>query len=164
LLGLVLGLLLSLVARTLGQEAFGVALPWRLYIEPLLIGMGLGMIITIFFSLLPTIVAGQVRPNLILRQNVPLARAGCLPTAISLGLLTLVTGLIVEAISGGKATLGEAFPPRMVAMLPNLPLGLAGTLFIFLLLGLLIGLMCAGLADGALQASVIRPCAWPCAV
>jgi putative ABC transport system permease protein len=141
LLGLALGLLLSVVARTMGQEAFGVALPWRLYAEPLLLGMGLGMIITIFFSLLPTIVAGQVRPGLILRQNVPLARAGCLPTTISLGLLTLVTGLIVEAISGGKATLGEVFPRRMVALIPDLPLGLAGTLFIFLLLGLLIGLM-----------------------
>jgi putative ABC transport system permease protein len=143
LIGLVLGILLSAVARSMGEQAFGVPLPWSLHLEPLLLGMALGTVITAIFSLMPTLMAGQVRPNLVLRQNVPLTRAGCIPALISLLALILGIGLLVEAISGGSQTLANFGPAafrRDVLQLP-IPLGLLGTIIVFAILGAVIVLM-----------------------
>jgi putative ABC transport system permease protein len=142
LLGLVLGVLLSGVARSMGEQAFGIALPWRIYPEPLALGLGLGIGITALFSLLPTLIAGQVRPNLVLRQTIPLMRAGCLPTAASLLLLVLAFGLLVEAISGGNSVLFASGPPRFqqIGRFP-IPFGFLATLILFGAIGLIIGAM-----------------------
>lgn len=129
LLGIVLGMGLSLVARDLGQQAFAVALPWRLYIEPMLLGLALGLAMTVAFSLLPTLMASQVRPNLVLRQGtVPMARAGCLPTLFSLAVLIIGVGLLADLILGGSHSNVRVPPP--------LTIGIVGTFVIFVLLGL----------------------------
>ncbi|MCC7451715.1 MAG: ABC transporter permease [Anaerolineae bacterium] len=138
LIGLLLGIVLSAVARTMGEQAFNVALPFRLQAEPMIIGMVLGIAITAIFSLLPTLIAGNVRPKLVLQQSVPMTRAGCLPTAISLLILLLGVGALVELISGGRMTLTEFFSPRSplgaLVRLP-IPVGFLGTFIIFALLG-----------------------------
>ncbi len=138
LIGLLLGIVLSAVARTMGEQAFNVALPFRLQAEPMIIGMILGVAITAIFSLLPTLIAGNVRPKLVLQQSIPMTRAGCLPSLISLVMLLLGIGTLVELISGGRSTLLEFFPPRSpITPLLNLPipLGILGTFIIFALLG-----------------------------
>lgn len=148
LIGLLLGIVLSAVARTMGEQAFNVALPFRLQAEPLIIGMVLGVAITAIFSLLPTMIAGNVRPKLVLQQSVPMTRAGCLPTALSLAILLLGVGTLVELISGGRSTLQEAMqeftsprnPIGMLARLP-IPIGFVGTFIIFALLGALLLVM-----------------------
>ncbi len=142
-IGLGLGLLLSLFARSAGEQTFAVALPWRLHLDPLLLGMALGVSITIFFSLLPTLMAGQVRPSLVLRQgNIPLARAGCLPTLLSLAVLIVGLGLIVELIVN-KPVEGINASPAMVALRLRspIPIGVVGTFAVLVVLGIIIALM-----------------------
>jgi putative ABC transport system permease protein len=132
LLGGVLGGLLSLVARNFGEQAFGIGFPLKLYPEAMLIGLVLGVVITLFFSLLPTLTAGQIRPALVLRQGaIPLARAGLLPSLISLLVLIFGFGRLVDAIIGDYA---ENLP------LPNslrfTTVGVLGVAACFFLLGL----------------------------
>jgi putative ABC transport system permease protein len=136
LIGIVVGYLLSLIARDFGQQAFAVPLPWRLYADPALVGMALGIAITVFFSFLPTLMATRVRPNLVLRQgNIPMARAGCLPTILSLLVLIVGIGLLVDLIIGSYRF--------NVNLPPPLTLGILGTLIVFILLGVISALMWA---------------------
>src|SRR5579859_7659213 len=102
IVGLGVGLLLSLLARSLGVQAFAITLPWRFSFDPLVFGMALGIIITVLFSILPTLLAGQVRPGLVLRQGaVPITLIGCLAGLFSLILLLAGVGLTSQAIIGG---------------------------------------------------------------
>ncbi len=134
LLGIVLGMALSLVARDFGQQAFAVALPWRLYADPMLIGVALGLAMTVVFSLLPTLMAGQVRPNLVLRQgNIPMARAGCLPTLFSLIVLVVGLGLLADLIIGSNNL-------HLKVPAPLTP-GIIGAFAVFVLLGIAIVLL-----------------------
>jgi putative ABC transport system permease protein len=133
LIGIALGVGLSFVARDLGQQAFAVVLPWRLYLDPMLIGLALGLTMTIVFSLLPTLMAGQVRPNLVLRQgNIPMVRAGCLPTLFTLVVLIVGIGLLADLIIGSY---------RFNVRIPSpLTPGIVGTFIVFVLLGISIAL------------------------
>ncbi len=129
LLGILLGIALSFITRDLGQQAFAVALPWRLYLDPMLIGLALGVTVTVFFSLLPTLMAGQVRPSLVLRQgNIPMVRAGCLSTLLNLAVLIIGIGLLVDLIIG-SARLNLKIPAPLTP-------GIVGTLAAFILLGI----------------------------
>jgi putative ABC transport system permease protein len=140
-LGLGLGLLLSTIAHTMGEQAFGIALPWRYSSDPLLLGMGFGILITGLFSLLPTMMAGQVRPNLVLRSgNIPLARAGYIPLILSLGLLIFSIGSIVDAIVGNPLSQFGGFIRRTLNQLP-IPPGMFGTVLTFIGLGILMLIM-----------------------
>jgi putative ABC transport system permease protein len=134
LIGILMGVGLSFVARDLGQQAFAVALPWRLYAEPMLIGIALGLAMTVAFSLLPTLMAGQVRPNLVLRQGtIPMVRAGCLPTLFSLAILIIGLGLLADLIIGSF---------RLNIHIPApLTLGIVGAFVVFVILGLSIVLL-----------------------
>ncbi len=136
LLGIVLGVLLSFVTRDFGQQAFAVALPWRLYADPMLIGLALGVTVTVFFSLLPTLMAGKVRPSLVLRQgNIPMVKAGCLTTLVNLAVLVVGIGLLVDLIVGS-----DRFRVNIPA---PLTLGIVGTFVVFILLGLAVVLLWA---------------------
>ncbi len=128
LIGIVLGTGLSFVARDLGQQAFAVVLPWRLYLDPMLIGIALGLTMTVVFSLLPTLMAGQVRPNLVLRQgNIPMVRAGCLPTLLTLVILIVGVGLLADLIIGSYR-FNVRIPPPLTP-------GIVGAFIVFVLLG-----------------------------
>ncbi len=134
LLGVVFGVLLSYIARNMGEQAFALPLPWRVYFDPMVIGVALGMTITIFFSFLPTIMATRIRPNLVLREgSIPLVKAGWLATLLTLVLLVVGLGLLVDIIIGSQ---------RFDLPLPApLTPGIAGTLAVFILLAVILGLM-----------------------
>jgi putative ABC transport system permease protein len=137
LLGIVLGIGLSFIARDFGEEAFGVMLPWHLYADPMVIGMALGIAVTLFFSFLPTLMAGQIRPAIVLRQGgIPMARAGCLMSLVSLTVLVVGMGLIIDLIIGNTSR--YRIPIKLA---PPLTIGILTSLIVFLLLGLIIGVM-----------------------
>lgn len=134
LLGAGFGALLSLLARDFGEQAFNVALPWRLYADPLLIGVALGVAITVFFAFLPTLLAGQVRPLYVLRaEGIPLARAGCLPSLLSLAVLIVGLGGLVDLIVNSNR-IAQALNWRL-----PVSIGILGVFLTFLLLGVVIG-------------------------
>ncbi len=134
-LGIVLGIFLSYLARDMGQQAFAVPLPWRVYGDPMLIAVALGMTTTVFFSLLPTMMATRIRPSLVLREgNIPMVRAGCLGVLLSLALLVVGFGLLVDLILGT-----DRF--HFLNLPPGLTPGIVGTLGVSLVLGLLLALM-----------------------
>ncbi len=136
LFGILLGIGLSYLARDMGQQAFAVALPWRVYLDPLLIGIALGMTVTIFFSSLPTSMATRIRPNLVLREgNIPIARAGCLSTLLTFVLLIVGFGLLVDVIIGTHRFHFD-LPPLLTP-------GIIGTLGVFVMLGVALALMWA---------------------
>ncbi len=143
IVGLGVGLLLSLLARSFGEQAFAITLPWRFSLDPLLLGLGLGVVMTVLFSILPTLIAGQVRPGLVLRQGVvPMTRIGCLAGIISLIILLVGVGLTSQAIIGGA--LNNAFPPRFprgLQFLEKLPYGWIGTLVVFVLIVIILALI-----------------------
>ncbi|PJF35282.1 MAG: hypothetical protein CUN49_11365 [Candidatus Thermofonsia Clade 1 bacterium] len=136
LLGAAFGVLLSLLARNFGEQAFNVALPWRVYLDPLVIGIALGMAITVCFAFLPTLLAGQVRPLYVLRaEGIPLARAGCLPSLLTLLVLNLGLGSLVDLIINSNRIAQE-----LRLGLP-ISLGIIGVFVTFALLGIVIGVM-----------------------
>ena len=152
LLGVGLGILLSYFARDLGQQAFAVPLPWRVYLDPAVLGIVLGVIVTVFFSFLPTIMATRIRPSIVLREDqIPMAGAGCLWTILSFVLLIVGFGLLVDIILGTNRLAdlaGQGMPPRMAQnfesmfnLPPPLTPGILGTLIVFILLGVVLGLM-----------------------
>ncbi|MEP7286828.1 MAG: FtsX-like permease family protein [Chloroflexota bacterium] len=133
-IGLGVGLLLSVVAQQFGEQAFAVTLPWRFQLEPLALGMGLGLGITAIFSIFPALLAGQVRPNLVLRSGgIPLARSGCIASLISLIVLLAGISAISEAIIGD-------FRKYFFTKL-QLPWGVIGTLVTFVLIMIILGLI-----------------------
>ncbi|MCC6974000.1 MAG: ABC transporter permease [Anaerolineae bacterium] len=134
LVGVILGNVLSLLARDFGEQAFGVPLPWRFYLDPVFIGLGLGITITLFFSFLPTLMASRIRPALVLRQgNIPMARAGLLGSILSLLVLIVGLGVMVDLIIGSN---------RFKTNLPRpLTVGIVGTFAVFVLLGVVLLLM-----------------------
>lgn len=135
LLGAVLGMLLSYVARDLGQQAFAIGLPWRPYLDPILIGTALGLVVTLFFSLLPMITAARVRPKLVLREDdVPMLRAGALWTIISFIVLIVGFGLLIDLIVGSYRF------ARYLRLPPPLTPGITATLGTFIFLAVLFAL------------------------
>jgi putative ABC transport system permease protein len=101
LVGVVLGFLFSFVAQSFGEQAFGIALPWRFQVDPIILGLAMGVAITVIFSILPVLTAGQVRPGLVLRQgSLVLVRAGIIPSLISLIALIVGLGTLVDLIIG----------------------------------------------------------------
>ncbi len=112
LLGLVLGVLLSYSIRNVGEEALRVSLTWRIYPEALGSGMILGVVVTALFGFLPTLIAGQVRPAIVLRPNeAQMPAAGLLQTLFALLAMIVVLGVLVNSI------VGEAFSYSPVYMI-----------------------------------------------
>ncbi|HRE47280.1 MAG TPA: ABC transporter permease [Aggregatilineales bacterium] len=156
-LGVIIGNLLSILARDFGQQAVGVPLPWRFYLDPVLMGMVLGVTITLFFSILPTLMAGGIRPAYVLRQGtIPMARAGCLPSLLSVVILIVGLGALVDAILGADLramfwrggnfaadTIGGGGRSRsfLETLQRSLSIGVFGTFIIFLILGIVVAIM-----------------------
>ena len=110
LLGVGVGVLLSYLVKSVGEEAFGLALVWRPYPEAMLSGMFLGMVITMLFGFLPTLIAGQVRPAIVLRPNeAQMPAAGLLQTLATLLVMIGVLGMLVNSIVEGIITINPAY-------------------------------------------------------
>ena len=77
LIGMVVGLLLSLIAQYFGEQFLQQSLRWRIALEPLIVGVGMGVTVTAIFGFLPTLTAARVRPAVVLRPaDALLPRAG----------------------------------------------------------------------------------------
>ncbi len=107
LLGVVLGVVLSYFVRGVGEEAFSLTLEWRLYPEAMVSGLFLGIGMTGLFGFLPTLIAGQVRPAIVLRPNeAQMPAAGLLQTLLALVVMIVVFGLLVSGIVEGAIDYG----------------------------------------------------------
>ncbi len=101
LLGIILGILLSLIAKSIGEYAFAIPLPWHVSADPIVLGFALGVGISIIFSLLPTQSATNVPPRLLLRQSeVVLTQAGPRAIIVTGILLIIGIGLLIDRIIG----------------------------------------------------------------
>lgn len=110
LLGVALGVLLSYLVKSVGEQAFGLTLIWRPYPEAMLSGLFLGMVITVLFGFLPTLVAGQVRPAIVLRPNeAQMPAAGLLQTLVTLLVMIGVLGLLVSSIVNDTITIDPVY-------------------------------------------------------
>lgn len=99
LLGIVVGIGLSVIVNQYGSVALRQPLVWQIYPEALLFGFTLGMVVTGIFGVAPILTAVQVRPNIILRPNENhLAALGILQSIVLLVFVTISLGLIVGHI------------------------------------------------------------------
>lgn len=110
LLGVGVGVLLSYLIKSVGEEAFSLALVWRPYPDAMLSGLFLGLVITMLFGFLPTLIAGQVRPAIVLRPNeAQMPAAGLLQTLATLIVMIGVLGMLVNSIVDGLITIDPAY-------------------------------------------------------
>ena len=124
LLGVGLGILLSIGVNQYGAAFLQQPLTWRIYPDAILFGLAVGVVVTLVFGVLPVLVANKVRPATILRPNeTVMPAAGCLQSLLALVLVVLVVGVIAGNI------------------LSSIPAGIIGVALTLALLGLLTGLM-----------------------
>lgn len=124
IVGTLLGLLLSGVVNRYGEAFLQQRLVWRFYPEAALFGLGVGVIVSLVFGVLPVLVANRVRPASILRPNeTEIPAAGCLQSLIALSLVIVVIGGIAGQILG------------------SIPVGMIGVAITLAILGLLVGVL-----------------------
>lgn len=110
LVGVVIGVALSYAIRGVGEEAFALTLEWRLYPEAMISGLFLGVVITGLFGFMPTLVAGQIRPAIVLRPNeAQMPAAGLLQTLVTIVVMLTVLGLLVSSIVEGAIDYGPVY-------------------------------------------------------
>jgi predicted lysophospholipase L1 biosynthesis ABC-type transport system permease subunit len=123
LVGSLFGVLLSGAVNQYGEAFLQQRLVWRLYPEALAYGLGLGLIVTMVFGLIPVLTAVRIRPAIILRPNEPhIAGVGCLQSLFGILLVVLVIGGVAGQILG------------------SILWGIIGVAVTLLILGLLIGI------------------------
>lgn len=100
-LGVGIGLLLSMAVNRYGEVLIQQPLVWRLYPEAAIFGFALGMVVTLVFGVLPVMIATRVRPAIILRPNQHhIPRTGWREVMFAAGVLVLVLGAIAGQIIG----------------------------------------------------------------
>jgi len=99
LLGLIVGIDLSLIVNEYGSVALRQPLIWRIYPEALVFGFTLGMVVTAIFGVAPILTAVKIRPSIILRPNENhLVALGLIQSLILLIFVTISLGLVVGQI------------------------------------------------------------------
>jgi predicted lysophospholipase L1 biosynthesis ABC-type transport system permease subunit len=99
--GTILGVLLAGVVNQYGETFLQQTLVWRLYPEALVYGLGLGMVVTLVFGIVPVLTANRVRPATILRPNeTVIPGVGCLHSLLAIVLVVLVIGGLAGQILG----------------------------------------------------------------
>ncbi len=163
-LGIIVGIALSLLVNQYGSVALRQPIIWRIYPEALLFGFTLGMVVTGIFGVAPILTAVQVRPGIILRPNEnQMPALGIIQSLILLIFVTVSLGLIVGHIvrpsfeltqnrisqvdDGQQSTFSdddgdfnEEFDETFILPSPYLigVIGVAGTFVVF---GILIGIL-----------------------
>ncbi len=122
--GAVMGVLLSIAVNRYGEAFLQQKLIWRIYPEAIVYGLGLGMVVTLVFGILPILTANRVRPAIILRPNeTHIPGVGVLHSLIALLLVVVVIGLVAGQIIG--------FPVA----------GIIGVALTLLILSILVGIL-----------------------
>ena len=99
LLGIIVGVGLSVIVNQYGAVALRQALTWQIYPEALVFGFTLGMIVTAIFGVAPVLTAVKVRPSIILRPNENhWVALGVLQSIALVVFVTLCLGLVVGHI------------------------------------------------------------------
>ena len=99
LLGLIVGVALSVIVNEYGSVALRQPLIWKIYPEALVFGFVLGMVVTAIFGVAPILTAVKVRPSIILRPNENhLVALGLIQSVILLVFVSLSLGLVVGQI------------------------------------------------------------------
>jgi ABC-type antimicrobial peptide transport system permease subunit len=110
LVGIVVGVVLSYLIRGVGEQAFSLTLSWHLYPAAMLSGLFLGMVITALFGFLPTLVAGQVRPAIVLRPNeAQTPAAGLIQILFTLVVMITTLGLLTDTVIKGAVHYGPVY-------------------------------------------------------
>ena len=121
IIGIIAGIILSYLVRNIGEEALQAELSWRAYPAAWFNGLTLGLIITLVFGFLPTLVAGQVRPASVLRPNeAQMPNAGLRRTVFALLSGIVIFGLTLNGIVRNQLNL----PPSMMLGLGGVIVGL----------------------------------------
>ncbi len=101
IVGSLVGVALSGAVNRYGETFLRQELVWRLYPEAILYGLGLGMIVTMVFGIIPVLTAVRIRPAIILRPNEPhVAGVGCLQSFVGILLVAVVIGGVAGQILG----------------------------------------------------------------
>jgi ABC-type antimicrobial peptide transport system permease subunit len=101
LVGIVIGVLMSGAVNRYGEAFLQQKLPWKVYPEAVLFGLGLGLAVTMVFGVLPVLTATKVRPGIILRPNeTVIPRAGVIQSLLAMAFIVVVLGLIAGQIVG----------------------------------------------------------------
>ena len=101
LVGVGVGVVLSYLVRGVGEQAFALSLEWRLYPTAMASGLFLGVLMTTLFGFMPTLIAGQVRPAIVLRPNdAEMPAAGLVQTLLAVVVMIVVLGVLVSSIIG----------------------------------------------------------------
>ncbi len=134
-IGVILGLALSIAANRYGEALLQQQLVWRLHPEAIWYGIGLGMVVTMVFGILPILIAARVRPAIILRPNqTHIPGASIVEILIALLVVIVVLGAITGQIVGPlfERALGAARAPN------PLLIGMIGVTLTLLVLALLV--------------------------
>ena len=99
LLGIIVGIGLSVIVNEYGAVALRQPLIWTIYPEALVFGFTLGLVVTAIFGVAPILTAVKVRPSIILRPNENhLVALGILQSLALLVFVTISLGLVVGQI------------------------------------------------------------------
>ncbi|MDX2077671.1 MAG: FtsX-like permease family protein [bacterium] len=99
--GLVIGIFFSQLANQYGETFLQQRLSWAIYPEALLFGLGIGVVVTAIFGVLPILTAVKVRPATILRPNEHIIPPlGVIQSLVVLGFVIASLGLITGQILG----------------------------------------------------------------
>ena len=99
LLGIIVGIGLSVIVNEYGAVALRQPLVWSVYPEALIFGFTLGLVVTAIFGVAPILTAVKVRPSIILRPNEShLVALGVLQSLALLVFVTVSLGLVVGQI------------------------------------------------------------------
>ena len=99
LLGILSGLCLVFFLRGLGERVVAQTLTFAIYPQALLMGLALGVVVTLVFGFLPIISASRIRPNAVLSAHetiVPHVGRGL--TLLVIAGMTFIIGLIIGVI------------------------------------------------------------------
>lgn len=101
ILGVLLGLGLVSGLQLVAERVLAQNLTFGIYPEALLMGLGMGLLVTLVFGFLPTIAAGRVRPQVVLNPGEAIIpQAGRLISIVVIFLMTGIIGLMVSLIVG----------------------------------------------------------------
>lgn len=99
LLGSLLGLILVFFLRGLGERVVAQSLTFAVYPQAILMGLVLGVVVTLVFGFLPIISASRIRPNAVLSPQASITpRVGKGLTLVVVAGMTSVIGLMVGVI------------------------------------------------------------------
>ncbi|MBI5957620.1 MAG: FtsX-like permease family protein, partial [Chloroflexi bacterium] len=130
-IGVVLGWLAAYATKGIAGAFIAHTLEFRLTASPAIMGLIVGVLVTTIFGLMPTLAAGQVRPNLVLRpSDTMIPRAGRLRSFIALVIVIAALSLVAQSL------IGDLLSARMIRII-------AGGI------GAVLGLLVAGLTVGS---------------